>query len=174
MLKINPAVAAIEEETAFTVLDRANWPAQVRAASFTDPELISFFVDSVPPTVAWLKAHGVKFGGIGFYGLTPRPTIGAPYVVAVDEGTLPANCVASYDLDGTATWTSQGRVISGARTPATEVLDGAVSCESGLEYHSNDLDFCQHLDENGLGAAKRATGRQRIISFACFIAVPVD
>ncbi len=42
-------------------------------------------------------------GAYVFTGLTPRPTIGAPYVVAVDEGTLPANFVASYDLDGTAT-----------------------------------------------------------------------
>ena len=57
---------------AATVLDYANWPGLVRAAPFTDPELISFFADSVPPAIAWLKAHGVKFGGIGFYGLTPR------------------------------------------------------------------------------------------------------
>lgn len=42
-------------------------------------------------------------GAYGFSGLTPRPTIGAPYVVAVDEATLPANFVASYDLDGTGT-----------------------------------------------------------------------
>ncbi len=55
-----------------TVQDSANWPAQVRAASFTDPDLISFFADEAPPAIAWLKAHGVKFGGIGFYGLTPR------------------------------------------------------------------------------------------------------
>ena len=57
---------------ASTVLDYANWSPLVRAAAFTDPELISFFADSAPPTIAWLKAHGVKFGGIGFYGLTPR------------------------------------------------------------------------------------------------------
>lgn len=55
-----------------TVQDRSNCPPQVRAASFTDPELISFFADEAPPAIAWLKAHGVKFGGIGFYGLTPR------------------------------------------------------------------------------------------------------
>jgi large repetitive protein len=42
-------------------------------------------------------------GAYGFTGLTPRPTVGAPYVVAVDESTLPASFVASYDLDGTAT-----------------------------------------------------------------------
>ena len=59
---------------AATALDYENWPENVRTLPFTDPELISFFVDSVPPTVAWLKQHGVKFGGIGFYGLTPRPT----------------------------------------------------------------------------------------------------
>ncbi len=57
---------------AATVLDHANRPPQVRAASFTDPDLISFFADEAPPAIAWLKAHGVKFGGIGFYGLTPR------------------------------------------------------------------------------------------------------
>lgn len=57
---------------ASTVLDYANWPGLVRAAPFTDPELIAFFADGVPPAIAWLKTHGVKFGGIGFYGLTPR------------------------------------------------------------------------------------------------------
>lgn len=59
---------------AATALDYANWPPNVRALSFTDPELISFFVDSAPAAIAWLKEHGVKFGGIGFYGLTPRPS----------------------------------------------------------------------------------------------------
>jgi len=57
---------------ASTVLDYDNWSPLVRAASFTDPELVSFLVDAAPPTIAWLKARGVKFGGIGFYGLTPR------------------------------------------------------------------------------------------------------
>lgn len=57
---------------ASTVLDYANWPPQVRSLAFTDPELISFFAENAPPAIAWLKAHGVKFGGIGFYGLTPR------------------------------------------------------------------------------------------------------
>ena len=55
-----------------TVQDQASWPPLVRGASFTDPELISFFADEAPPAIAWLKAHGVKFGSIGFYGLTPR------------------------------------------------------------------------------------------------------
>ncbi len=57
---------------ASTVLDYDNWPPLVRSASFTDPELIAFFADAAPPAIAWLKARGVKFGGIGFYGLTPR------------------------------------------------------------------------------------------------------
>ena len=51
-----------------------NWSPVVRALPFTDPELISFFVDAVPPVVAWLKAHGITFGEAGFYGLTPRPS----------------------------------------------------------------------------------------------------
>jgi tricarballylate dehydrogenase len=62
----------IENAAASTVLDYANWPALVRALPFTDPELIAFFADAVPPAIASLKAHGVKFGGIGFYGHTPR------------------------------------------------------------------------------------------------------
>lgn len=57
---------------ASTVLDYGNWPPLVRALPFTDPELITFFAEGVPPAIKWLKAHGVKFGGIGFYGLTPR------------------------------------------------------------------------------------------------------
>jgi len=57
---------------ASTVLDYDHWSPLVRSLSFTDPELISFFADAAPPAIAWLKAHGVKFGGIGFYGLTPR------------------------------------------------------------------------------------------------------
>ena len=42
---------------AATALDYENWPSNVRTLPFTDPELISFFVDSVPPAVAWLKQH---------------------------------------------------------------------------------------------------------------------
>jgi tricarballylate dehydrogenase len=68
---------------AATVLDYANWPPLVRALSFADPELISFFADAAPPTIAWLKAHGVKFGGIGFYGLTPRAS---PRIAIVGGG----------------------------------------------------------------------------------------
>ncbi|ANN67064.1 FAD-dependent oxidoreductase [Bordetella bronchialis] len=57
-----------------TVRDYENWSPVVKALPFTDPELISTFTDSVPPAIAWLKAHGVTFGEAGFYGLTPRPS----------------------------------------------------------------------------------------------------
>ncbi|WP_454873445.1 FAD-dependent oxidoreductase [Paraburkholderia xenovorans] len=57
-----------------TIQDYDNWSPIVRALPFTDPELISFFIDSVPDAVAWLKQHGITFGEAGFYGLTPRPS----------------------------------------------------------------------------------------------------
>lgn len=62
------------ELAASTVLDYENWSPIVRALAFTDPELISSFIDSVPAAVAWLKEQGVTFGEAGFYGLTPRPS----------------------------------------------------------------------------------------------------
>lgn len=62
------------ELAATTVLDYENWPPMVRALAFTDPELISSFIDAVPDAVAWLKMHGITFGEAGFYGLTPRPS----------------------------------------------------------------------------------------------------
>ncbi len=68
---------------AATVLDYENWPPLVRALPFTDPELISFFVDSVPDVIAWLKSHGIQFGGTGFYGLIPRPS---PRIAVVGGG----------------------------------------------------------------------------------------
>jgi tricarballylate dehydrogenase len=55
-----------------TVLDFDNWPGHVRTAAFTSPDLIAFFAEQSPPTIAWLKSQGVHFGGIGFYGLTAR------------------------------------------------------------------------------------------------------
>lgn len=62
------------ELAASTVLDYENWSPIVKALAFTDPELIAFFVEAVPPTVAWLKQQGITFGEAGFYGLTPRPS----------------------------------------------------------------------------------------------------
>ena len=57
---------------ASTALDYENWPAITRTAPLTGPDLIEFFSEQAPATIAWLKSHGVRFGGIGFYGLTPR------------------------------------------------------------------------------------------------------
>jgi tricarballylate dehydrogenase len=62
------------ELAASTVLDYENWSPIVRALPFTDPELISSFIEAVPQSVAWLKEHGITFGEAGFYGLTPRPS----------------------------------------------------------------------------------------------------
>ena len=52
--------------------DYANWPGILKTLSFADPELVSTFASSAPPTIAWLKRQGVRFGEIGYYGLTPR------------------------------------------------------------------------------------------------------
>ena len=57
---------------ASTALDYENWPSITRTAPLTGPDLIGFLAEQSPPTIAWLKSHGVRFGGIGFYGLTPR------------------------------------------------------------------------------------------------------
>ncbi|UWR10328.1 FAD-dependent oxidoreductase [Sulfitobacter mediterraneus] len=47
-----------------------SWPAYVRAHNLPDPELISTFADLVPPTIAWLKEFGLKFGPQPIYLLT--------------------------------------------------------------------------------------------------------
>src|SRR5271155_4138909 len=41
--------------------DYADWPAQVRSFPFNDPEIVSALVDNAPPTMNWLKTHGVTF-----------------------------------------------------------------------------------------------------------------
>lgn len=41
--------------------DYAGWSQNLKAYPFTDPELIATFADSAPPTMAWLKTHGIKF-----------------------------------------------------------------------------------------------------------------
>lgn len=41
--------------------DYANWSQNLKAYPFTDPELIGTFAESAPPTMAWLKTHGIKF-----------------------------------------------------------------------------------------------------------------
>ena len=37
------------------------WPAQVRAFPFNDPEIVTALVENAPPTMQWLKTHGIKF-----------------------------------------------------------------------------------------------------------------
>jgi tricarballylate dehydrogenase len=68
----NSGYHVVPELVEATVLDFENWPSIVRTAPFTSPDLIAFFAGEAPPTIAWLKSHGVHFGGIGFYGLTAR------------------------------------------------------------------------------------------------------
>jgi len=46
------------------------WPAYARAHPFPDPELISTFARSVPPTIAWLKGFGLRFEPQPIYLLT--------------------------------------------------------------------------------------------------------
>lgn len=48
----------------------ADWPANVRAHSLPDPEVISVFANQVPPTIAWLKDLGLGFGPQPIYLLT--------------------------------------------------------------------------------------------------------
>ncbi len=44
----------------------AHWPAYVKAHPLPDPELIAYFANGVPPTIAWLKSFGLRFA--------PQPT----------------------------------------------------------------------------------------------------
>jgi tricarballylate dehydrogenase len=41
--------------------DYQNWSQNLKAYPFTDPELIGAFAESAPPTMHWLKTHGVRF-----------------------------------------------------------------------------------------------------------------
>lgn len=51
-----------------------HWPAFVKSHAFPDPELVSSFATSVPPTIQWLKGHGLKFGPQPIYLLTQNTT----------------------------------------------------------------------------------------------------
>ena len=42
-------------------LDYENWPQNLRAFPFNDPEVILALADNAPPTIAWLKSHGITF-----------------------------------------------------------------------------------------------------------------
>ncbi|QAY95498.1 FAD-binding dehydrogenase [Methylovirgula ligni] len=41
--------------------DYDNWPPNVKAYPFNDPELVLALAEEAPPAMAWLKSHGVKF-----------------------------------------------------------------------------------------------------------------
>lgn len=41
--------------------DYENWPQNVRAYPFNDPEIVGAIAEAAPSTMAWLKTHGVKF-----------------------------------------------------------------------------------------------------------------
>jgi len=52
----------------------AYWPAWVKAHPLPDPEVIAHFAAQVPPTIAWLKGFGLKFGPQPIYLLTQSTT----------------------------------------------------------------------------------------------------
>lgn len=41
--------------------DYENWPANLKAYPFNDPELVAAFAEEAPPTMRWLQSHGVQF-----------------------------------------------------------------------------------------------------------------
>jgi len=43
-----------------TAADYDSWPALVKALPFTDPELLSTFVDGIPGVLEWLRRHGIS------------------------------------------------------------------------------------------------------------------
>ena len=47
--------------TADLVRDAEDQPAILRTLGMTDPEVISTFAERVPPTLAWLRSHGIQF-----------------------------------------------------------------------------------------------------------------
>lgn len=62
-----------------TVLDAltgsyTDWPSFVKSHSLPDPEVISAFANSVPPTISWLKGLGLKFEQQPIYLLTQNTT----------------------------------------------------------------------------------------------------
>ena len=46
----------------------------MKAHALPDPELIAHFAASVPPTIAWLKSFGLRFGPQPIYLLTQSTT----------------------------------------------------------------------------------------------------
>jgi len=52
----------------------AHWPGIVKSHALPDPELIAHFARNVPPTIAWLKSFGLRFGPQPIYLLTQSTT----------------------------------------------------------------------------------------------------
>lgn len=50
------------------------WPAIVKALSFTDPEVIGTLVDKAGPTLQWLKQFGVTYSDMASYLITQSTT----------------------------------------------------------------------------------------------------
>ena len=44
-----------------TSRDRENWPPNLRAMSFADPEVVATFAEEAPSTLKWLQGFGVRF-----------------------------------------------------------------------------------------------------------------
>jgi tricarballylate dehydrogenase len=44
-----------------TSKDRDNWPPNLRAMSFADPEVVATFAEEAPRTLKWLQGFGVRF-----------------------------------------------------------------------------------------------------------------
>ncbi|MBM9593874.1 FAD-dependent oxidoreductase [Roseitranquillus sediminis] len=51
-----------------------DWPAIVKALSFTDPELIGTLAAEAGPTLGWLKGYGVTFSAMPSYLITQSTT----------------------------------------------------------------------------------------------------
>jgi len=52
----------------------ADRPAWTRAHPFPDPEIVATFAEQIPPTIAWLKGFGLRFGPQPIYLLTQNTT----------------------------------------------------------------------------------------------------
>lgn len=62
---LDPSIVA-ETSSAY-----ATWPPIIKSMSFADPEIIHTFSSNVPPTIAWLKSFGIRFGALPTPFLTP-------------------------------------------------------------------------------------------------------
>jgi tricarballylate dehydrogenase len=100
---------------------RENWPPQLKALGFADPEVVSAFAEAAGPTVQWLKTLGVRFDFLPTQFLTrsqPRllPIGGGLALVealAAEAETRGATFV--YDTAGTSLIREDDGRIAGVR-----------------------------------------------------------